>query len=80
VHGCCRCGCGCGHGHGECKLSAKVRSRWQSLISSASGTERGEEFYGPMDWLGSCDPMTHYDYAPDSSSGLDDQYSYRAAD
>jgi hypothetical protein len=34
------------------------------VISSASGMERGEVFYGPTDWLGSCDPMTHYDYAP----------------
>jgi hypothetical protein len=42
------------------------------MISSASGMERGEVFYRPMDWLGSRDPMTHYNYAPDSSSGLDD--------
>jgi hypothetical protein len=42
------------------------------VISSASGMERGEVFYGPTDWLGSCDPMTHYDYAPDSSSRLND--------
>jgi hypothetical protein len=33
-----------------------------SLISSASGMERGEVFYGPTDWLGSHDPMTHYNY------------------
>ena len=32
-----------------------------SVISSASGTERGEVFYGPTDWLGSRDPMTPYD-------------------
>ena len=38
------------------------------VISSASGTEGGEVFYGPTDWLGSRDPMTHYHYAPDSSS------------
>ena len=31
------------------------------VISSASGTERGEVFYGPTDWLGSRDPMTPYD-------------------
>jgi hypothetical protein len=42
------------------------------LISSASSTEGGEVFYGLTDWLGSCDPMTHYDYAPDSLFGLDD--------
>jgi hypothetical protein len=35
------------------------------VISSASGMERGEVFCGLMDWLGSCDPMTH-------RSGLDD--------
>jgi hypothetical protein len=29
------------------------------MISSASGTERGEVFYRPTDWLGSRDPMTH---------------------
>jgi hypothetical protein len=44
----------------------------RQLISSASGMERGEVFYGLTDWLGSRDPMTHYDYTPDSSSGLDD--------
>jgi hypothetical protein len=38
------------------------------LISSASGMERGEVFYGPTDWLGSYDPMTCYHYTPDSSS------------
>jgi hypothetical protein len=27
------------------------------VISSASGKERGEVFYRPTDWLGSCDPM-----------------------
>jgi hypothetical protein len=31
------------------------------MISSISGTERGEVFYGPTDWLGSRDPKTHYD-------------------
>jgi hypothetical protein len=37
------------------------------VISSASGIERGEVFYGPTDWLRSRNPMTHYNYAPDSS-------------
>jgi hypothetical protein len=50
------------------QISAWKRSfEGRVVISSASGTERGEVFYGPTDWLGSCDPMTHYDYAPDSS-------------
>jgi hypothetical protein len=40
------------------------------VISSASGTEGGKVFYGLTDWMGSHDPMTHYDYAPDSYSGL----------
>jgi hypothetical protein len=39
------------------------------VISSASSMEGGEVFYGPTDWLGSCNPMTHYDYTPDSSFG-----------
>jgi hypothetical protein len=42
------------------------------LISSASGTERGEVFYGPTDWLGSRDPMTHIRHIHDSSIGLAD--------
>jgi hypothetical protein len=42
------------------------------LISSASGTERGEVFYRPMDWLGSHDPMTHIRYTHGSLFGLDD--------
>ena len=42
------------------------------VISSASGTERGEVFYGPMDWLGSPDPMTHIQYTRGSLFGLDD--------
>jgi hypothetical protein len=33
--------------------------RAKKVISSASGMERGEVFYGPTDWLGSRDPMTH---------------------
>jgi hypothetical protein len=40
------------------------------VISSAFGKERGEVFCGPTDWLGSCNPMTPYDYASDSYSGL----------
>jgi hypothetical protein len=40
------------------------------VISSTFGMERGEVFYGPTDWLGSRDPMTHNDYAPDSYSRL----------
>jgi hypothetical protein len=47
----------------DVKLTA-VNTPW--VISSASGTERGEAFCGPMDWLGSRDPLTHYHYAPDS--------------
>jgi hypothetical protein len=42
------------------------------VISSASGTERGEVFYGPTDWLGSRDPMTHIRHTHDSSFGLVD--------
>jgi hypothetical protein len=42
------------------------------LISSASGTERGEVFYGPTDWLGSRDPMTHIRYTRGSSTELAD--------
>jgi hypothetical protein len=42
------------------------------LISSASGTERGEAFYGPTDWLGSRDPMIHIRYTHGSLFGLDD--------
>jgi hypothetical protein len=42
------------------------------LISSASGTERGEVFYGPTDWLGSRDPMTRIRYTCGSSTELAD--------
>jgi hypothetical protein len=42
------------------------------MISSASGMERGEVFYGPTDWLGSRDPMTPVRYTRGSSTGLDD--------
>ena len=42
------------------------------LISSASGMERGEVFYGPTDWLGSRDPMTPYDTRMAHQLGLDD--------
>jgi Ni,Fe-hydrogenase III small subunit len=31
------------------------------VISSASGTEGGEVFYGLTDWLGSRDPLIPYD-------------------
>jgi hypothetical protein len=53
-------------------LGSTMSEHQTRLISSASGMERGKVFYRPMDWLGSCDPMTHYNYDPDSSSGLDD--------
>ena len=42
------------------------------MISSASGTEGGEVFYGPTDWLGSRDPMTPYDTRVAHRLGLDD--------
>jgi hypothetical protein len=42
------------------------------VISSISSTERGEVFYGPMDWLGSRDPMTHVRYTRGSLFGLAD--------
>jgi hypothetical protein len=42
------------------------------VISSASGMERGEVFYGPTDWLGSRDPMTHTRYTRGSSTELAD--------
>jgi hypothetical protein len=45
------------------------------VISSASGMERGEVFYGPTDWLGSRDPMTPVRYTRGSSTGLDDRDS-----
>jgi hypothetical protein len=45
---------------------------WGPVISSASGTARGEVFYGPTDWLGSRDPMTPVRYTRGSSTGLDD--------
>jgi hypothetical protein len=43
-----------------------------SLISSASGMERGEVFDRPTDWLGSRDPMTPYDTRVAHRLGLDD--------
>jgi hypothetical protein len=49
----------------KCKLAL-------CLISSASGTARGEVFNGPTDWLGSRDPMTPVRYTRGSSTGLDD--------
>jgi hypothetical protein len=42
------------------------------LISSASGTARGEVFDGPTDWLGSRDPMTPVRYTRGSLTGLAD--------
>jgi hypothetical protein len=42
------------------------------LISSASGTARGEVFDGPTNWLGSRDPMTPVRYTRGSPTGLDD--------
>ena len=42
------------------------------VISSASGTEGGEVFYGLTDWLGSRDPMTHLRYTHGSLIGLAD--------
>jgi hypothetical protein len=44
----------------------------RSLISSASGLERGEVFYGPTDWLGSRDPLTPVRYTRGSLFGLVD--------
>jgi hypothetical protein len=34
--------------------------------------ERGEVFYGPTDWLGSCDPMITYDTRVARRLGLND--------
>jgi hypothetical protein len=42
------------------------------VISSASGTEGGEVFYGQTDWLGSRDPMIPYDTRMAHQFGLDD--------
>jgi hypothetical protein len=42
------------------------------VISSASGTARGEVFDGLTDWLGSRDPMTPVRYTRGSLTGLDD--------
>ena len=57
--------------HGKGYLPIRDR-----VISSASGTERGEVFYGPTDWLGSRDPMTHIRYTRGSRTGLADRDSY----
>jgi hypothetical protein len=43
-----------------------------AVIRSISSTERGEVFYRPTDWLGSCDPLTHIQYTRGSSTGLAD--------
>jgi hypothetical protein len=54
-------------------ISAWKRSfEGRVVISSISSTERGEVFYGPTDWLGSRDPMTHVRYTRGSSLGLAD--------
>jgi hypothetical protein len=54
-------------------ISAWKRSfEGRVVISSISSTERGEVFYGPTDWMGSRDPMTHIRYMHGSSIGLDD--------
>jgi hypothetical protein len=54
-------------------ISAWKRSfEGRVVISSTSGMERGEVFYGPTDWLGSRDPMTHVRYTCGSLFGLDD--------
>jgi hypothetical protein len=55
------------------QISAWKRSfEGRVVISSASGMERGEVFYGLTDWLGSHDPMTHVRYTRGSLLGLDD--------
>jgi hypothetical protein len=55
------------------QLSAWKRSfEGRVVISSASGMERGEVFYGPTDWLGSRDPMTPIQYTRGSPTGLAD--------
>jgi hypothetical protein len=54
-------------------ISAWKRSfEGRVVISSISSTERGEVFYGPTDWLGSRDPMTHIRCTRGSSTGLAD--------
>jgi hypothetical protein len=50
----------------KCSFEGRV------VISSASGTEGGEVFYGLMDWLGSRDPLTPYDTRMAHRLGLDD--------
>jgi hypothetical protein len=42
------------------------------VISSASGMEEGEVFYGPTDWLRSCDPLTPYNTRVAHQFGLAD--------
>jgi hypothetical protein len=50
-------------------ISAWKRSfEGRVVISSASGMERGEVFYGPTDWLGSHDPLTPVRYTHGSCS------------
>jgi hypothetical protein len=50
------------------------------MISSTSGTEGGEVFYGLTDWLGSRDPMTPYNTCVAHRLGLGDRDSYCTAD
>jgi hypothetical protein len=55
------------------RISAWKRSfEGRVVISSASGTEGGEVFYGLTDWLGSRDPMTPYNTCVAHRFGLDD--------
>jgi hypothetical protein len=57
---------------GQGSGSPLMRAFTGLMISSASGTEGGEVFYGPTDWLGSRDPMTHLRYTHGSLTGLAD--------
>jgi hypothetical protein len=50
----------------KCSFEGRV------VISSTSGTEEGEVFYGLTDWLGSRDPMTPYNTHMARQLGLDD--------
>jgi hypothetical protein len=67
-----RASVGCLHGMCEGNHGPAVGLQCVHVISSISSTERGEVFYGPMDWLGSHDPMTPVRYTHGSSTGLDD--------
>jgi hypothetical protein len=50
----------------------RVTLKTRRMISSTSGTARGEVFYGPTDWLGPRDPMTHIRYTRGSPTELAD--------